>query len=101
MIENRPGDPGRRPAQPAQPVFYDADYAPPGATNVLDHGWDVYDDRGKHIGSVDQVYDNYFSIAEGYIIHQLVYAPFTAIDHVDLNDHQVYLNVSQQQIETL
>lgn len=94
--DNRPGNPPG-----SQPKFYDADYAPPGATNVLNHGWDVEDDSGQHIGKVDQIYDNYFSIAEGYLIHTLVYAPFSAIDHVDLQDNAVTLNVSQQQIEAL
>ncbi|HET7036387.1 MAG TPA: hypothetical protein VFI42_11960 [Thermomicrobiaceae bacterium] len=99
MVFERDNRSGKQPGN--QPKFFDADYAPPGATNILNHGWDVVDDTGQHIGKVDQIYDNYFSIAEGYLIHKLVYAPFSAIARVDLQDNEVTLNVSQQQIEAL
>lgn len=87
------------PARGAGIRYYDADYAPPGATNVLNHGWAVIDADGEQVGKVDQVYDDAFTIAEGYVIHDLVYAPFAAIERVDVDREQVYLNVTQARME--
>ena len=65
---------------------------------MIQTGWDVYASDGEHIGTVDEVGDDYVLVQKGLIFPRDLYIPITSITRTE--DNSLWLDVAKSDVDT-
>jgi len=65
---------------------------------AIETGWDVYGSDGSHIGSVNEVGEDYILVQKGLIFVHDLFIPVSAIERVE--GESVYLQITKRDVET-
>ena len=71
------------------------------STAQIGEGWDVITADDRKLGEVSDVALNYVVVRKGILVPTTLFVPLTAIDTVDPDRGEVYLNVAESEVDSL